>query len=611
MLLEREREVEALDAFVSGATRPGARMGLIEGPAGIGKSTLLAETRRLAESDGIRVLSARGSKIEASSPTASSASCSSPRSPIRSCAREPSRVRPTGRGRCSRRRPRAGSRSRFATLHALYWLTLNLAGEEPLLLAIDDLHWVDHPSLRFIAYLVRRLEELPRAGGLGASRPNEPGADAEMIAEIAADPLTVGVRPGPLSEAAVADLIESRLDEAPDPAFAAACHTATGGNPLLLYELLRALAAEGVAPRADQIGVVSDLGPRAASRAVLLRLARLPGEAASVARAIAVLGEGTELWAAAELAGVDEQAAADATGALVAVGDPAPRAAAGLRPPAGARRRLPRAPARRSRASARARRASCCAAASAPPEQVAAHLLVAPGVEGEWVAETLRAAATSALSRGAGESAIPYLLRTLEEPLAPTARAAVLRDLGHAEVHYMGPQATEHLADAYEALQDPRERGEVAMLLAWGLMFTRRQDDAAAIAARARAENSPPDLKQGLEALELFTAYFGGADPERLERFDALPRGHDRLRWSRDARRGRRLRLGQQHGAGERVRRAGAPRARRAGSVRLRPGHVLVRGRAGADLRRGAGRAHATGSGSSPRSTAAARCSPR
>ena len=46
----------------------------------------------------------------------------------------------------------------FAALHGLYWLTLNLAAERPLLLAVDDLHWCDRPSLRFLAYLARRLE---------------------------------------------------------------------------------------------------------------------------------------------------------------------------------------------------------------------------------------------------------------------------------------------------------------------------------------------------------------------------------------------------------------------------------------------------------------------
>ena len=40
----------------------------------------------------------------------------------------------------------------FAALHGLFWVALNLAAERPLVLAVDDLHWCDRPSLRFHAY---------------------------------------------------------------------------------------------------------------------------------------------------------------------------------------------------------------------------------------------------------------------------------------------------------------------------------------------------------------------------------------------------------------------------------------------------------------------------
>ena len=47
-------------------------------------------------------------------------------------------------------------------MHGLYWLTVSLAPQRaPLLLAVDDLHWADQPSLRFAAYLARRLDDLP------------------------------------------------------------------------------------------------------------------------------------------------------------------------------------------------------------------------------------------------------------------------------------------------------------------------------------------------------------------------------------------------------------------------------------------------------------------
>src|SRR4029079_662106 len=53
----------------------------------------------------------------------------------------------------------AGDRS-FAVLHGLYWLAINIAGERPLLLAVDDAQWADEPSSRWLAYLVRRLDRL-------------------------------------------------------------------------------------------------------------------------------------------------------------------------------------------------------------------------------------------------------------------------------------------------------------------------------------------------------------------------------------------------------------------------------------------------------------------
>jgi predicted ATPase len=63
-LFERDREVELLDRLVLGALDGDAVLALVEGPAGIGKSRLLAEARDLAVAAGYRVLAARGSDLE-------------------------------------------------------------------------------------------------------------------------------------------------------------------------------------------------------------------------------------------------------------------------------------------------------------------------------------------------------------------------------------------------------------------------------------------------------------------------------------------------------------------------------------------------------------------
>ena len=57
----------------------------------------------------------------------------------------------------------------FAVLHGLYWLCADLATERPLALVVDDAHWADGASLRFLAFLLPRLEELHTRGS-----PSEP-----------------------------------------------------------------------------------------------------------------------------------------------------------------------------------------------------------------------------------------------------------------------------------------------------------------------------------------------------------------------------------------------------------------------------------------------------
>ena len=52
------------------------------------------------------------------------------------------------------------SHDSFATLHGLYWFVAGLCSGAPTLLAVDDTHWSDLPSLRFLAYLARRLDGL-------------------------------------------------------------------------------------------------------------------------------------------------------------------------------------------------------------------------------------------------------------------------------------------------------------------------------------------------------------------------------------------------------------------------------------------------------------------
>jgi DNA-binding CsgD family transcriptional regulator len=527
-LLEREHEIEQLTSFLGGVDSPGARLGWIEGPAGIGKSCLLAETRRIAASDGITVLAARGSELEREFPYGVvrqlfEPSLTDPELRVRGFAGAATAAAPIfeapldGAG--------AADDAGFATLHGLYWLTLNVSAEQPLLLAIDDLHWCDRPSLRFLAYLVRRLEELPVLVAATA-RPGETGADAALLAEIAADRLTASVRPGPLSEPAVTRLIEDRLGTAPDGAFVAACHSATGGNPLLLHELLKAVRAENVEPRAGNADAIRELGPRAASRAVLLRLARLPEAATKVARAIAVLGDGADLWAVAELVGLEERETAEATAELARAEilrqepplgfvHPLVRDAVYLELPAGARE------------LEHTRAAELLQRGGATAEQIAAHLLFIARCGSGWAADVLVDAARSGAHKGAAETSVALLTRALAEPLDGERRAQVLFELGHAELHTQAFSALPHLREAYETLADPRQRAETATSLSRALAFTGAPDEAMALARGAAAglPDSLEDERFALEAVELMSVVFGASRPRELERLERYREG--------------------------------------------------------------------------------------
>src|SRR5262249_54516896 len=156
-------------------------------------------------------------------------------------------------------------------------------------------------------FLARRLEDLPVVL-LVSLRSSEPATDQAILEELTAEPHAHLLVPGPLTASAVAGVVRDALGDGVDDAVAAACHSSTDGTPLLLSELLKALVADRVPPDAAHVELVAELGPRAASRAVLLRLARLSPEAVCAARAICVLGDGADVAVAAGLAELEPEA---------------------------------------------------------------------------------------------------------------------------------------------------------------------------------------------------------------------------------------------------------------------------------------------------------------
>jgi DNA-binding CsgD family transcriptional regulator len=302
-----------------------------------------------------------------------------------------------------------------------------------------------------------------------------------------------------------------------------ACTTATGGNPLLLVELTKALEAERVVPDAAHVGMVADVGPGAVSRAALVRLARLGEDALEVARAVSVLGEGASLSMIAAMAAVDERRTGSAVDALLRA------EILRLEPELGFVHPLVAAAVYRDitpvqRAHEHKRAASLLVDAGAPADHVAAHLLaVSPGGE-DWVVEVLVRAGADAMRAGAADSAVAYLKRAAAEPPGDGQRTQVLLELGHAELLMRGPDAAKHLMEAYELLEDPMERGSVAQALARALLLTRQLAAAGAIAARAAAETPPAlsELRTELECVEAMAVFLSGRGIDKLARLQTL-----------------------------------------------------------------------------------------
>ncbi len=107
-----------------------------------------------------------------------------------------------------------GGDASHSTLYGLYWLCANLAAEQPLLVVVDDAHWADAPSLRFLDALARRVEDLPVLLAI-AARPAEPGAEQALLDGLATAPATHLLRPQALSPAGVGELVRARIDARP------------------------------------------------------------------------------------------------------------------------------------------------------------------------------------------------------------------------------------------------------------------------------------------------------------------------------------------------------------------------------------------------------------
>ena len=315
----------------------------------------------------------------------------------------------------------------FTVIHGLYWLLAKLSEKGPLAVVVDDAHWCDDPSLRFLTYLVPRLGDLPVLL-LVASRPAAPERAAAMGAILGGRDVE-RIVPKPLETEGSRALLEQALGASSEESFAEACHEASGGNPFLLSELATSLVADGVEPVAANAERVRSLVPAAVVNSVLMRIGRMPQPCGDLAAAVAVLGSEVEPRRAAALAEIETDDLAEPLESLERAGILAPRRPLRFVHPLlreAVRAELPLA----RREALHARAAALLGEEGAKPDEIAHHLLDAPRVGARETVSVLRQAATGAVAGGAPEAAVTYLLRALAEPPSADVQAGLRYELG-------------------------------------------------------------------------------------------------------------------------------------------------------------------------------------
>jgi DNA-binding CsgD family transcriptional regulator len=461
-----------LDEAVAAAVGSAGRVVLLEGAGGIGKTLLLGLATQRAQARGMTVLRARGGELERQFPFGVALqlyepylSAATPRERSRVLAGAAAHAEPLLSGGVV---GQGSGTPEFSLLHGLHWVAANIAERQPLLLAVDDAHSADEASLRALLYTAQRIEDLPLAIVLTARpRPARAGS-GDVLTELVTHPLAQRLELSPLSEAAIAEIVRRRLPDA-DDAFCAACARVTNGNPFFLRELLGELATSGRELSTEL--KIEELGPLTIAQAVGARIERLSRGAAPLARAVAILGDGTPLPHAAALAelpaadagtAADELASADVLHPLpdLSFVHPIVRQAVYLGIPSAERAQLHLAAAERLRDSV---------AGAEADERSAAHLLHTLPIGAPWVVPCLHAAARRALAGGAPDTAAPYLLRALDESPPDDQRAELLIDLARAEALAGMPGATDRLRTAVALLEQPTARARALAQLGQAL----------------------------------------------------------------------------------------------------------------------------------------------
>jgi ATP/maltotriose-dependent transcriptional regulator MalT len=533
----RAGELAILDAELQAVRVGRPRVVLVEGEAGIGKSSLLS--RFVSEHRDVRLLRASGDEAEILLAWGLADQLLAAAGPAAAEGTSPAWVR-------------KDADAMAIGAHMVAALGDLQAGDRVVVVVIDDLHWSDRLSAQALLFALRRMQA-DRVLALVSARPGElsrlgegwsrfAGGDHRVTrlrlaglsaGELAAMARELGV--GELSGRAIAQLLDH-----------------TGGNSLHCRALLEELGPDGLARAGDDLPA-----PRELAAVVLTRLKALSGPAQGLITAAAVLGRSFPLAAAAALAGLDDPLAAldeatgagllveDRTGAGAAIAFAHPLIQAAVRDDLGPARRRRLHQAAVALVPASAALGHRVAAAVGPDESLAGDLeeaarqAAAAGEVAQGAAWLTQAAAASAdhvqqerrlldalaALTGSGDASGALALWPQVAQFGASARRSAL--LGHLDLLCARGSVVEaHLLEAWQAHDpdtEPLVGADAATLLASYLCTVRRLEEALAWGERAVAASAgdPAARLQALIVVALSLTLAGRA-PEGLARLGEL-----------------------------------------------------------------------------------------
>jgi hypothetical protein len=269
-LVGRDQPLAELQALVAAALAARGGLVTLTGEAGIGKTTLAAAAADHAEASGATVVWGAGG--EGAPPLW-------PWREVLAALGAEVDLQADGQGG-DRLRPPSAAAARFERYAAISGALLRAAGPRPLVVVLDDLHWADPASVELAAFHARRVRR-SRQLLVATYRDVEvaPGDPlAGPLARLAAEGATLPL--GGLDAGQVALVLAGITGGDPDPELGAGVRRRTGGNPFLVHQVARLLAAH---PDAATV-------PGGAREAIRRRLAALGNPCVRLLEAASVLG---------------------------------------------------------------------------------------------------------------------------------------------------------------------------------------------------------------------------------------------------------------------------------------------------------------------------------